>query len=192
MNQMYKKTQSKQLSLFSQVKEDKNIPSKRVQEKPIYDERVKEILRGLAEGKTRDQLADEFDQKNYRSLDMYMRRRNFKWDSRDQTYDPSVVKDKPNFPITDSSKAGQVLTLLAKEGADLKSIAQRIGFRDHLELAQYMAARGYEWDTEQGTYVKVFGKIQEEEEENKRFWTRLLNIFKSRNPQRLIQYQWGH
>lgn len=44
-------------------------------QKPIYDERVNEILRGLVEGKTRDELAKELGYKNYKTLDIYMRRK---------------------------------------------------------------------------------------------------------------------
>lgn len=50
------------------------------------------ILRGLAEGKSRDELAAEFGYKNYKSLDIYMRRKNFIWDRVKQTYVPEFSR----------------------------------------------------------------------------------------------------
>lgn len=136
-------------------------------ERPIYDERVKEILKGLAEGKTREQLAKELGYKNMKSMDVVIRRKNFVWDSREQNYVPKIKKGvNKEVTLVDSSKAGQVVSLLSKEGADLRTIAQRLGFKDHMELAKYMTSRGYEWDSEQGNYVKKFGKVQSETEKD--------------------------
>lgn len=59
-------------------------------DKPIYDERVNEILQGLAAGLTRDELAEMFGHTNYKSVDMYMRRKNFTWESTKQTYVPKL------------------------------------------------------------------------------------------------------
>lgn len=133
---------------------------------PIYDERVKEILQGLTEGKTREQLAEQYEYSDYRSLDMYMRRRNFTWDRQRQTYVPSHSRlDGQDLDslVSTSSKAAQVISLFKKEGADAKTIAKRMGFGDHRELAGYMKGKGYVWSAEKSNYVKQMG-IQHDSE----------------------------
>ncbi|MED0665942.1 hypothetical protein P4T04_06375 [Bacillus badius] len=127
-------------------------------EQPVYDERVKEILRELAAGRTREELAEEAGNTNWKSIDMYMRRRNFTWDSRKQTYIPRKNPFEQDF-TTDSSKAGRVRSLISKEGADAKTVAELLGFRDHRELAEYMYTKGYVWDRNVKNYVKNIGEV---------------------------------
>ncbi|MED2007435.1 MULTISPECIES: hypothetical protein [Brevibacillus] len=136
-------------------------------QKPIYDERANAILRGLVEGKTRDELAKELGYKNYKTLDIYMRRKNFKWDRDKQNYVPAysrVDKQDMDLALLRSSKVATVISLFQKEGADAKTIAKRLGFADHRELANYMRAKGYRWSSEQGNYTRVYGQLQEEAE----------------------------
>ena len=40
-------------------------------------------------------------------------------------------------------------------------IAKQEGFKDHKEMAEYMAKRGYEWNAYKGNYVKTIGKVEE-------------------------------
>lgn len=129
-------------------------------DQPIYDERVYEILRGLASGKTREDLADEFEHKTWKSIDMYMRRRYFDWDSEQQTYVPKKVEVKEI--LTDTSRASKVVLLLSKGDVDIRMTAQRLGFKDHHDLASYMNSKGYSWDAEQGNYMKVTDKGNDE------------------------------
>jgi hypothetical protein len=51
--------------------------------KPIYNAKVEKI-RELLKFKTRDEVAEELGYKNYKSLDQYMRRKNFTFDSKEQ------------------------------------------------------------------------------------------------------------
>lgn len=133
---------------------------------PQYDDRVNEILRGLTKGKSREELAEEFEHTSYKSIDMYMRRRNFTWNSDKHTYIPKVTSTKEDFTI-DPSKAGRVLSLMKKEGADIRIIANRLGFKDHQEMAIYMQGKGYNWSSEENTYIKQAGKIEENKSEVK-------------------------
>lgn len=136
-----------------------------IDKKPIYDDRVNEILRGLTEGKTRDELAEELGHKNYKTLDIYMRRKNFTWDRDRQTYVPtySRLQNKDvEVSLVASSKVATVLSLFGKEGADARTIAKRVGFSDHRELADYMKGKGYEWSSVEGNYVKRYGQVPEE------------------------------
>jgi len=62
--------------------------------KPIYDTRVRKIIE-LLKFMTRDEAAQKLGYKNYRSLDMYMRRKNFKYDSESGQYVPKEnIADK--------------------------------------------------------------------------------------------------
>lgn len=136
-----------------------------VEEKsPIYDERVKEILRGLVEGKSREDLADEFGHKSYKTLDIFMRRRNFAWNREKQTYEPAygrLQKEEVEPVYNHSSKAATVIALFKKEGADAKTIAKLLGFSNHREMAVYMKAKGYRWSSEKNNYVKEHGHVQD-------------------------------
>ena len=136
-------------------------------QKPIYDDRVKHILRSLVEGKTRDELAAELGHSSYKTLDIYMKRKNFKWDRDKKNYVPAHSRlERQNIGVSSvsSSKVATIISLFQKEGADAKTIAKRLAFADHRELATYMKMRGYQWSSEKGNYFKVYGEIQEEKD----------------------------
>lgn len=133
--------------------------------KPIYDERVKEILQGLAEGKTREELALTFGHRNYKTLDIYMRRKNFTWDRLKQTYVPAFSRidaEAISAGPAPSTKVANVLSFFEKEDADPRVIAKQLGFSDHRELASYMKGKGYEWSSEKKNYVRKIGLVEEE------------------------------
>lgn len=130
-------------------------------EAPEYNERVREILRGLARGMTRKDIANESGNKNWKSVDMYMRRRNFIWVAERETYIPKVEPVAYEFSA-DSTKAGTIIRLLEKEDADVRAIAEQLGFKDHRELAEYMTIKGYDWNAEKSTYQKRLGEVQED------------------------------
>jgi len=139
-----------------------------IDQRPIYDERVNYILRSMVEGKTRDEIAIDLGHKNYKTLDIYMRRKNFSWDRNKQTYVPlstfsRMERDQHNQTILSStSKVATIISLFNKEGADAKTIAKRLGFTDHRELASYMKAKGYKWSSEAGNYERVLGQLADD------------------------------
>lgn len=137
-----------------------------VDKKPVYDERVNEILRGLAEGKEREELAVAFGHRNYKTLDIYMRRRNFTWDRLKKTYVPAFSRfdaEAISAGPAQSTKVANVLSFFEKEDADPRVIAKQLGFSDHRELANYMKGKGYEWSTEKKNYVRKFGLVEKSE-----------------------------
>lgn len=125
---------------------------------PIFDEKLQHILCSLSQGKTREKIAEEAGNKNWKSVDMYMRRRNYHWDSKKQTYlqNSSGQNDEVQ---TASPQVEQITSLLAKKGADLRTIAGQLGFKDHKELASYMKSKGYTWDMKKDNYVKEVNKV---------------------------------
>ena len=126
---------------------------------PVYDERVNKILKELLQGKDREQIAQELEYSTYKSLDMYMRRKNFKWDRHKNTYVPEIEMEQDKIEIPSSSKVAMILRAFEKEDANAKEIAKNMGFQDHVDLAEYMKGKGYVYSSEQDNYVKFTGEI---------------------------------
>ncbi|MFJ8263014.1 hypothetical protein ACIQ4I_13855 [Rummeliibacillus sp. NPDC094406] len=119
----------------------------------LLDERVQEILRGLTQGKTREELAKKFGHKSYKTLDMYMRRRNFEWGSAKENYKLAISKKET--AVVDTSKAYRIIQLIdQQEELDLQRVALLNGFDSYKELAAYMGANHYSWSSEHSNYVK--------------------------------------
>ncbi|WP_432664348.1 hypothetical protein R9X47_27950 [Wukongibacter baidiensis] len=121
-----------------------------------YDDKY--ILKKLMEGLSREELALKLDHKSYRTLDMYMRRRGYKWDGIRQIY---VLRPETNVTSPSSfgtAKAERVVSLF-KAGIDPREIAKRVGMKDHRAMAMYMKSKGYIWSSEKQTYVLLKGEI---------------------------------
>jgi len=104
---------------------------------PIYDSKVKKILERL-KFKTRDEVAEEMKYKNWRSMDMYMRRKNFIYDSKEGQYISAnkrvdkYNKDPKNYA---PAKVVSIITAFEEENTDPKLVAKQEGFKDHKEMA---------------------------------------------------------
>jgi len=126
---------------------------------PVFDRQVDEILRMLEEGIDRSEIAEKLGYKNPMSMDNYMRRRNFSWDSRQKMFVPAAERYSAKLhnnilPLHGTSKAALVISHFAQDGADAKDIARQVGFATHTELAGYMKSKGYEWNSTERNYVK--------------------------------------
>ncbi len=119
---------------------------------PEYDKRVMKILGMLGEGRDRREVAtEELDYSSWKSLDTYMRRRGFRYDSDAGNYVPDVP-DNGDVPDGASGREALVISLL-DGGMDPRQAAESLGFGDHRELAGFMAEMGYSWSSEEGNYV---------------------------------------
>jgi hypothetical protein len=131
--------------------------------KPIYNAKVEKI-RELLKFKTRDEVAEELGYKNYKSLDQYMRRKNFAFDSKEQQYLPrgnrvqSLARDPKSYAPT---KVVIIITAFEADNPDPKVIAKQAGFKDHREMAEYMKHKGFEWNAYKNNYLKAVGRIDE-------------------------------
>ena len=123
-------------------------------EEAIYNEKVDHVLEELGAGRSRKDLAEEYDYSNWKSLDMYMRRKNFRYDSEKGTYVPDVEEEDDPVPTGAESKVAVIISLFQDDSTDPKKIAQQLGFADHRELAQYMSDRGYTWSSQKENYVR--------------------------------------
>ena len=122
---------------------------------PIYDDKVHKILALLGEGLTREEVAEKFRYSSHRSLNGYMNRKNFTWDKQQGTYVPAgEVKKSVNIHVDfPTDRVRRVVMELAKEGANAKDVATKVGFESHLEMASYMKSKGFEWSQEAGNYI---------------------------------------
>jgi hypothetical protein len=119
------------------------------------NERLVFIQNSLKRGLDREKIASLLGYKNWRGLDIYMRRQGMKWDSNKNAYyfatDSLSVYD--NTPNLASPKAARIISRFNDRDADPRQIASEMGFKDHRELASFMAARGFVWSNEQKNYI---------------------------------------
>ena len=112
---------------------------------PIYDKKVRQILE-MMRHMTRDDVAESLGYKDWRGMDSYMRRKNFRYDSIKTEYVPaatkveSVMKDPKSYaPI----KVVSIITAFEEPDVDPKLVAKQAGFKDHKDMADYMKNKGY-------------------------------------------------
>jgi hypothetical protein len=132
---------------------------------PVYDRQVDKIFEMIEKGITKEEIAKELGYKNSVSVDNYMRRRNFSWDSKARNFVSAAMRysaasSSKQLQLHGVSKTDYVTAMFDQGEADPKEIAQRIGFDTHKELAAFMKSKGYVWSSEQGNYVKNDGSIQ--------------------------------
>lgn len=104
---------------------------------------------------TREQLAEQLGYANYRSLDKYMKRKQFTWYPSRNNYFPNKGKKPENDPALGHQVKGRVLSIISllQRGIEPREIAKQLKFSDHREMAKYMRIKGYEWNEVQSTYV---------------------------------------
>ncbi|NMM65106.1 hypothetical protein HBE96_21205 [Clostridium sp. P21] len=126
-------------------------------EKTEYDDEY--ILKCLMEGITREDLAVKLNHKNYRTLDMYMRRRGYFWDSERQIYAKKINSNTNiNYEPENFGKAEKIISLF-NAGFEPLDIAKKVGMADHRAMAAYMKSKGYTWSHEKHNYIFFKGEL---------------------------------
>lgn len=118
-------------------------------------EKLEYIFSELEKGKDREELAINLGYKNYKSMDMFVRRQGYTWDRHLGKYLLPEERTSGRYAqavTTIKGKVGEVISLFAKGEMDAKEIAKQVGFGGHRELALYMKAKGYQWDAEIANY----------------------------------------
>ena len=106
----------------------------------------------LKQGRSREELAGEYGHKNYKALDMYMRRNGYKWDKDKQYYIP---REAPNYDPeehTPNKKTLKRALEMFEEGKEPKEVAEVLGFESHMDLAGYMRRHNYFWNSKTQKY----------------------------------------
>lgn len=129
-------------------------------------DRVTEILDMLSAGQSRDTIANKFGYSTWKSLDIYMRRHGFTWDSHTQIYSKatpqSTAKESQNCPsmdmvalnsISEDINPEDIVRLFNLGILDARDIAKRVGFTTHKEMAAYMFQQGYVWSPSALNYI---------------------------------------
>lgn len=128
----------------------------------IKQERVVQILEMLKAGQPRDKIADQFGYSNWKSLDIYMRRHGFSWDSQRHIYKKVLSENLSEKEMNSSFKANNTLDDVSPEDIirlfntgilDARDIAKRTGFPGHKEMAAYMRHKGYIWSSDTMNYI---------------------------------------
>lgn len=127
------------------------------------NERIHLIIKKLGGGMSRDELAEEFNHKNYKSLDIYMNRKGYRYDSLLKNYVPKVEEQS----VTGStSKATRVIELLSLNPEDPLIACNKLGFKDMEKLGSYMKSKGYQWNTKENNYKKQPQSITQSRKES--------------------------
>lgn len=82
-------------------------------------------------------------------MDIYMRRKGYRFDAHIQNYVPQVEEVSV---ATDTSKAAKIIRRFESHPEDVLLICQKFGFQDMQELGQYMKSKGYKWNSELNNY----------------------------------------
>jgi len=116
------------------------------------EEKIEMILESLAAGQTRDELAEVLGYKNWRGIDVFMRREGYLLEDGNYVLPEQEGEYKPERFLPGPVRI--VLNQLEKGNRDLSDIAVRAGFKTRRDLTNYMKSQGWLWCTDQNTYIK--------------------------------------
>ena len=127
------------------------------------EEKINHVIDGIDQGKHVDQIAEEIGYKNYKSLDMFMRREGYTKERRSGNYLPKnghgiILNQMAKSKVSVSSKALEIIKFFQKQEYSAKRIAHEAGFENAKEMAQYMKSKGFEWDPDEQNYTRRFGE----------------------------------
>lgn len=124
----------------------------------VFDRQANQILEMLEQGMNKNDIAKALGYSNPLSIDNYMRRRNFSWDSREKNFVPAAERysaaAKNNVvPLRGTSKVDLIISLFDQGDLNVKDIAKQLGFETNKELSKFMKSKGYLWDPIERNYV---------------------------------------
>lgn len=139
---------------------------------PIYENKAKQVLSELAEGKSKEEVALNAGYKSFTALSNYMRRKNFSWVGKENKFIPTIEKNAPHkshLYAVENPRVSKIISLYQDKDNDAKQIAEEAGFDSHKKMAKFMESEGYRWDSEIKNYAKVArdkkkNEIQNDEE----------------------------
>jgi hypothetical protein len=119
----------------------------------VYDDpKISQTLSMLEQGKSKEEIYMHFGNKNWKSIDMYFRRKGFRWNG--ETFEP--VEEHTTTAVEEAkfiqTKSAQIVRLLTQKKADIRQIAMKNGFASVEQLGEYMKSQGYVWDSDANNY----------------------------------------
>lgn len=135
-------------------------------------EKIQYVLTSINEGKSTDEVAKELGYKNYKSLDMFMRREGYTKGKRLGNYVPkngsNIIQIAPELhKASITTKALEVIQHFREGELSPRRIAHESGFETPKEMANYMKSKGFIWDPDRNNYVPQTGELEEEPENEK-------------------------
>lgn len=135
------------------------------------EDKVRYVIDNISKGRDLDVIAIELGYKNYKSLDMFMRREGYYKDKNVGNYYPKngkgyIPQERFDENACISIKALEVIQYFKEKKHTPKQIAVKAGFQDVKDMALYMKSRGFIWDVERNNYVMA-KELDCDEEENR-------------------------
>ncbi|NLI90545.1 MAG: hypothetical protein GX366_09150 [Epulopiscium sp.] len=127
------------------------------------EEKIQYVLSSIDTGKDTDSIAKDLGYKNYKSLDMFMRREGYVKEKRLGNYYPKNGRGIIPFE-TDSHRASvtaktvEIIQRFTSGEMTPKRIAHESGFESAKEMANYMKSKGFIWDSSRNNYVAENGE----------------------------------
>lgn len=134
--------------------------------KPLSDyDKIQLILNALKAGETRAKLALRLGYTNPKSLDIYMRRKGFVYDSKMSIYTPIPTdKIEESINYTPNKRLSTILSMFSQDNPDARKIAEITGFESHIELAEFMKANQFIWNEKVGNYTRIIVNTEDQAE----------------------------
>lgn len=115
------------------------------------EEKMKFVLDGLVSGVSREELAKSLGYGNWRGIDSLFRRRGYIF--KNGIYVQPQKEKTGELDLSTPNPIRIALRQLDVGERDLSTIAEKAGFKNRTDLANYMRGHGWIWDSEKGTYV---------------------------------------
>lgn len=128
-----------------------------IQDKPVQDfEKIQTILYELKSGKDRSTIAKTLGYSNPKSLDIYMRRKGFTYDKKNNNYVPLTTDEiSSSRTFSKDKRITTILSMFSKDNPDPRRIAEITGFNNHIELAEFMKSNNFAWDDGTSNYIRL-------------------------------------
>ncbi|MGF7184419.1 hypothetical protein GGQ84_000502 [Desulfitispora alkaliphila] len=122
------------------------------------EEKIQYVLDGIEEGKSTDDIAKDLGYKNYKSLDMFMRREGYIKEKRLGNYFPKngrgiIQNENKPHKASITNKALEIIKRFNEGEMSPKRIAHESGFETSKEMANYMKSKGFIWDSHRNNYI---------------------------------------
>lgn len=128
--------------------------------KAIYNRKVKDILKKLKNKESRSKIAKSYNYSSWKSLDIYMRRKGFLYDSIRKTYYNKYQSRKEKEDLKEKNDKINKIRYLFKIKLDPRTIAKKMRFKNNRELAIYMKKNNYFWSSRKNNYFKEETKVK--------------------------------
>lgn len=155
--------------------------------KVLEDEKIQTVMAMLKEGYSKEEIYNHYGVANWKSIDMYFRRKGFRWKNNNfipiNEAEEQERKERLETVTIELTKPAKIIRLLEKESANIYDIATKNGFETIEELGIYMNNKGYKWDSESENYKEYYEEKKIESVDQKQE-----NDFIKRGYDKLLQY----